>query len=77
MQRLWFFTVGGVLAVAPIFIVYNLTVPVPQFRKGTFADYQGFALTWLVVIAGGILGLIIASGAGLVWKGLKSSAGGR
>ena len=48
------------LVVIPPVMVYGMTVPVPQYRTGTFADYQAFLVSCLTVYGGAVLGISVA-----------------
>jgi hypothetical protein len=41
MRRLLSGAAGVLLVVTPPMMVYGMTVPVPQYRTGTFADVDG------------------------------------
>ena len=50
---------GILLVVTPLFMVYGMTVPVPPYRTGTFADYQAFLVSCLTVYGGAVLGIAV------------------
>ena len=58
-KRMFFGTVGICLLVLPALIGYSLTIPVPRFRTGTFADYRAFVLICGTVYGGAALGYVI------------------
>ena len=47
------------LVVTPPVMLYGMTVPVPQYRTGTFADYQAFLVACLTVYGGVALGIVV------------------
>jgi predicted membrane channel-forming protein YqfA (hemolysin III family) len=59
MQRLLFGAIGALLLVVPSLMAYSITVPVPQYRTRTFADYHAFFLTCLTVYGGAAIGILV------------------
>jgi hypothetical protein len=59
MQRLLFGAIGALLLVVPSVMAYNVTVPVPQYRTRTFADYHSFRLTCLTLYGGAAIGILV------------------
>ena len=59
MRRLLAGAAGVLLVVAPPVMLYGMTVPVPQYRTGTFADYQAFVVSCLTVYGGVVLGIAV------------------
>ena len=49
---------GLLLLVGPIRLVYDMTVPVPKYRTGSFADFRSFVLTCLTVYGGAAGGIL-------------------
>jgi hypothetical protein len=63
MYRLLSGAAGILLVVTPPFMVYSMTVPVPQYRTGTLADYHAFLVSCLTVYGGVVLGIAVR-----VWR---------
>jgi hypothetical protein len=59
MQRLLGGVTGVLLVVIPPVMLYGMTVPVPQYRTGTFADYEAFVVSCLTVYGGVVLGIAV------------------
>ena len=59
MRRLLYGAAGILLVVIPPVMLYGMTVPVPQHRTGTFADYQAFVVSCLTVYGGVMLGIAV------------------
>ena len=59
MRRLLTGATGVLLVVTPPAMLYGMTVPVPQYRTGTFADYQAFLVACLTVYGGVALGIAV------------------
>ena len=56
----------------PPFLIYAITVPVPQFRTGSYADFLPFAATVSAIYGGVLLGIAVrwATG-GKAWATLR------
>jgi hypothetical protein len=59
MQRLLGGAAGVLLMVIPPVMLYGITVPVPQYRTGTYADYQAFLVSCLTIHGGVVLGIAV------------------
>ena len=59
MYRLLSGAAGVLLVATPPFMVYGMTVPVPQYRTGTLADYHAFLVSCLTVYGGVVLGIVV------------------
>jgi len=59
MRRLLAGAAGVFLVVTPPVMLYGMTVPVPQYRTGTFTDYQAFVVSCLTVYGGVVLGIAV------------------
>jgi Kef-type K+ transport system membrane component KefB len=59
MRRLLAGAAGVLLVVIPPLMLYGITVPVPQYRTGTFADYEAFVVSCLTVYGGVALGITV------------------
>jgi hypothetical protein len=57
MQRLLGGAAGVLLVVIHPAMLYGMTVPVPQYRTGTYADYQAFFVSCLTIYSGVVLGI--------------------
>ena len=51
--------IGLVLVGFPLQLIYAMTVPVPQFRTGTYNDFTAFAATMGVIYGGAFVGIAI------------------
>jgi hypothetical protein len=59
MRRLLSGAADGLLVVTPPMMLYGMTVPVPQYRTGTFADYQAFVVSCLTIYGGVVHGIAV------------------
>ena len=59
MKRVLAGAAGTFLLFLPALIAYTLTVPVPEFRTGTVADYDAFLVTCLTLYGGAAVGILV------------------
>ena len=59
MPRVLSGALGLLLLLAPLLLVYNATVPVPEYRTRTYADYQTFIVFCLLVYGGAAVGILV------------------
>lgn len=59
MKRVLVGATGAFLLFLPALIAYTLTVPVPEFRTGTVADYDAFLVTCLILYGGAAAGVLV------------------
>ena len=70
--RLLAIVVGIALIGYPPFLLYDMTVPVPRFRTGTYADFVTFAGTLLAIYGGVLLGVAVHwVRAGRAWQRVR------
>jgi hypothetical protein len=59
MIRILALIAGIVLIVFPAWLLGDITVPVPKYRKGGFADFQLYAQVLLAVYGSVLLGIVV------------------
>jgi hypothetical protein len=59
MPRVLSGAMGLFLLLVPLLMVYSVTVPVPEHRRGTYADYQAFVVVCLIVYGGAAVGILV------------------
>jgi hypothetical protein len=59
MSRLLCVAIGILLVGCPPWIIYGMTVPVPQYRTGGYLDFLAFAYALLAVYGGVLVGVLV------------------
>jgi hypothetical protein len=59
MKRLLSGAAGAVLLFVPSLMLYNVTVPLVQYRTGTYADYRALVVACLTVYGGIAIGILV------------------
>jgi hypothetical protein len=64
--------IGVALIGSPLFLIYAITVPVPRFRTGSYADFLAFAGTVFAIYGGVLLGVAVYwAMRGRTWESLR------
>lgn len=72
MIRFLAIVIGVALIGYPLFLIYAITVPVPQSRTGSYADFLVFAGTVFAIYGGVLLGVAVHwATRGRTWEGLR------